>query len=426
MKNTVNPTASVMLYTPKMLSGGKHPIRLRITYLRVRKYYSLKISATKEEWGNILIYDTLKSKDPLRDILYDTITIIRETNLKSTKLLQRYENEGIHFSFEKFENDYFEEKPQSIYTLLEKTMATKFSDEKFGTYRTYKNLNDALKKFRPNQDISFHQINYEFLKNFERFLSKGVPSKKEGVEPKGNGATSIGIYMRNIRALFNEAIRNQIIKSELYPFKTYKIRGGTPHKRALHKNQVLQIYTYNPEPNSTYWFSKTYFMFSYLCQGMNFVDMANLKWSENIKDDRIEYQRKKTISTLKTPKIISIKITDEISLILSFFKKSDTKNSDYIFPIIDKDYKGKQLRDYILDKNKKHNETLKEIGKELKIELPLTSYVARHSYATVLKRSNVPTSVISESLGHSSESVTQNYLDSFEKSVIDDANKNLL
>ncbi len=167
-------------------------------------------------------------------------------------------------------------------------------------------------------------------------------------------------------------------------------------------------------------------MFSYLCQGINFGDMAILEWGKNIKVDRIEYQRKKTINTLKVPKVISIKITDEINLILSLFKKSDKNQKGYIFPIIDKELGGKQLRDYILDKNKEHNTNLKEIGKKLEIDLNLTSYVARHSYATVLKRSNVPTAVISESLGHSSESVTQNYLDSFDNSVIDDANKNLL
>jgi len=158
------------------------------------------------------------------------------------------------------------------------------------------------------------------------------------------------------------------------------------------------------------------FSFSYLMGGINFVDMANLTRS-NIIDGRLVYRRQKTGKLLNLP--IHTKAMEII--------ESYATNDQYLFPIYSKEHKTIQQK---LNRHQKVitkvNRALAEIGKELKIPIKLTTYVARHSYATVLKRSGVPTSIISESLGHSSERVTQIYLDSFENERMDEALKNLL
>ncbi|HVD99517.1 MAG TPA: site-specific integrase [Cytophagaceae bacterium] len=418
MKLNSKPTAEVLLYKSKKLADGKHPICLRVTYQRQPKYYSLKESATPEEWIQI------NSLKPKKEYKKTNLTILAATQ-KANRLLQKYDLDDSIFSFDIFEREFFDEKPKSVFRLLEIIQEDLLKEERFGSYKAYRDLYRMLLFYKKNKDLFFHEITSDFLEDFEKFLVIGVPPKKEGSKPKGNGPTSIGIYMRHLRAVYNRAIKSKLASQENYPFASYRIRTGVPNKRAMQKDVILKIYKYNPEPYTNRWYAKNYFLFAYLSQGMNFVDIANLKWS-NIISGRINYVRQKTERTNKELKTFSINITKEIESILNLFKPETINKDQYIFPIIDPTLSGFALYNYIKNKNGNYNKTLHKIAKELKIEFNLTSYVARHTYATVLKRSNIPTAVISESLGHSSESVTQNYLDSFDNSVIDDANKNLL
>ena len=126
----------------------------------------------------------------------------------------------------------------------------------------------------------------------------------------------------------------------------------------------------------------------------------------------------------KTKKLIMLPLQEKAIEIVNRYRSSQRK---YIFPILDnRERTPRQIRHRIYDVLDNVNGYLADIGKELGIELKISSYTARHSYATVLKRSGVSTSVISESLGHSSERVTQIYLDSFENKQLDEAMKNLL
>lgn len=159
------------------------------------------------------------------------------------------------------------------------------------------------------------------------------------------------------------------------------------------------------------------FTFSYLMAGINFVDMAYLT-RDNIIEDRLIYFRRKTNKLIKTP------LQDKVMEIINKYSNSE---NPYLFPILSSFHKTEQQKANRVHKViGKVNKRLKDIGKELNIPIDLTTYVARHSFATVLKRSGVNISIISESLGHSSEKVTQVYLDSFENSQIDEAMKNLL
>lgn len=149
--------------------------------------------------------------------------------------------------------------------------------------------------------------------------------------------------------------------------------------------------------------------------GINFVDMAYLT-KDNVYNNQLVYSRRKTKKLIKFP------IHNQANIIHGKYR-----GNKYIFPILSDYHKTELQRINRVHKViTKVNRELKTIGEELKLPIELTTYVARHSYATVLKRSGVSTSIISESLGHSSEKVTQIYLDSFENSQIDEAMKNLL
>ncbi len=163
-------------------------------------------------------------------------------------------------------------------------------------------------------------------------------------------------------------------------------------------------------------------MFSYFVQGINLTDIAMLRWS-NLKQDRIYYIR------AKTGKGFNIKLMEPAMQIIERYRtRTSDSPEDYIFPILDR---TKHLSPVQID-NRIHkmtgciNKSLKQIASLSGLDIPLTTYVARHTYATVLKKSGVPVAVISEALGHESESITQTYLKSFENEVIEAANQHLI
>ena len=207
----------------------------------------------------------------------------------------------------------------------------------------------------------------------------------------------------------------ELVKQEDYPFKKFKVSKLHQEtvKRALSKDEILAVINYPTKGKDFYTgLAVALFTFSYFMGGINFVDMAYLT-DRNITEGRLIYHRK------KTSKLINLPLQEEALMVLKRYKDSC---KGYLFPILSNEHKTEQQKLNRLHKViTKVNRALKTIGEELNIPIKLTTYVARHSYATVLKRAGVPTSIISESLGHSSERVTQIYLDSFENNQIDKA-----
>jgi len=266
---------------------------------------------------------------------------------------------------------------------------------------------NSLDKFNGHLDIYFSDIDVTWLKNYEMWLRSN--------NLKDN---TIGIRFRTLRAIYNLAIEEKIVKKDYYPFDDYKVSKlkQKTAKRAIHKDSIIDVLNYKGKTPYEC-LAIDLFTFSYLTAGINFVDMSNLM-QNNVIDNRLSYIRQ------KTKKVITIPLQPKAFELIEKYKQS---GNPYLFPIIDKFHKTEQQK-----ANRRHkviskvNKCLKEIGKELKLPIDLTTYVARHSFATVLKRSGVSTSIISESLGHSSEKITQIYLDSFENEQIDAAMANLL
>jgi integrase len=262
-------------------------------------------------------------------------------------------------------------------------------------------------------DLVFKEVTIPFLKKFE------ADFKERLVKESG-----ISFYMRTLRAVFNKAIEQRICKREMYPFDRYKISDLNTKtiKRAIPKNDIEKLKSLIIENDLRKFHSLNYFMFSYYCWGINFADVAILKW-ENIQNNRLTYIR------LKTGKPYSLAILEPALQILEFYRSHYFRGNDnYIFPILDtSQHKTAESINNRTHKILTHtNQDLKEIGTELGISVPLTTYVARHTFATVLKRGGASTSKISEAMGHESERTTQIYLDSFENDVLDDTIKALL
>jgi len=407
----MNATINAICYKSKTLKNGEHPIVLRITKDGKRKYISLGISIDPKFWdfGKNQPTTTCPNKDYIKKIILDkeveyqrlilemnseqkdyTVTTLAESNQKSIKI------KSVHEFFL-----YLIEENQSM--------------NKVGNAKVYKDTLATLNQYKNTEklDIPFSDIDSIWLSQYEKWLIN-----------KGYSQTSISVRFRTLRSAYNKAIEQRCVRSEAYPFDTFKVSkfATKTHKRAISKAEISKIVKLNLDNEKpTMLLSRDIFIFSYFLGGINFTDIAHLQYS-NIINNRIVYTRQKTHKFLNMP------ILNEADIILQRYKKANPLPDDYIFPILNKNIHITAQQQF----NRVHkvighiNPCLKEIAKKANIDTNLTTYVARHSYATVLKRSGVNTSIISESLGHSSEKVTQIYLDSFENSQIDEAMKNLI
>lgn len=282
-----------------------------------------------------------------------------------------------------------------------------------GNANIYKDAKRALQRFSTTIDLLFIDIDQTFLHNYEIHLRK-----------LGLAETTMSLYFRTLRALFNMAIEEDLINLDAYPFKKFKVAkfNTATKKRAINKEELKKIENLELDSASSLAETRHYFLFSYYGQGINFIDIAQLQW-KNIVQDRIFYTRS------KTGKNIQFKLLPPAKAIIEHYRPlTGDHPENYIFPILNrlKHITALQIDYRVENVIRKVNKELKEIARLAQIDANLTTYVARHTYATVLKKSNVPTAVISEALGHKSEFITQTYLKSFENEVIDLANECLL
>ncbi|RPE13436.1 site-specific integrase [Chitinophaga lutea] len=270
----------------------------------------------------------------------------------------------------------------------------------------YQTTYNILARFSGN--VRFVDINVSYLKRFEAWMLEHGYSK-----------TTVGIYTRCLRATFNEAIFQGIIKREnCYPFgrRLYQPPSSRNIKKALTLEDVSKIYYYQPE-NERERKAKDFWLFSYLANGINPTDIMHLRY-KNIDGDYLVFERAKTVnSTRLDPRPITVFISEDMQRIIDYWGNKDKSQENYIFPWME--HNVTPLRQVELCELfvQAINDWMAKIRKKLGIEKKVTTYVARHTFSTILKRSGVSTEFIQESLGHTSMKTTESYLDSFEKSV---------
>lgn len=336
--------------------------------------------------------------------------------LEVDSIILNYNNEDQLYSLEDVE--------KKIRGFSEKRTVFEFSDwhigrlkeaGRIGNSALYQYSRSSICNFRNGRDLTFSELDQNFLTRFEEYHLA-----------KGNSQNSISVIMRTIRALYNKAILEGCARRANYPFRSQLSTKGysigklntSTLKRALTKEQMKRIVSLELEPYSNSWHARNYFLFSFYNRGINFIDMAFLT-PDNIKNNRMVYRR------AKTGKPYNIELLEPSQAIIGHYRDV---TDGYLFPILFKGrYLSKQaIHNRIHKIRRKVNEGLKEVASLSGITDNLTTYVARHSWATILKRNGISTSIISEGLGHDSEKTTQIYLDSFENMVLDEANKSLL
>ena len=388
-------TTAIILETRVKNSDGTYPVKLRITYERKRKYYSLKGEHYKlNEFEDIVKPDS------------------RGKNKEKRKKFESVENRAINiidnvlneFSFEAFEREYLNHKKgdTSINSYFEDKAQELDRENKIQTATLYRAALRSLLKY--DGKITFQKINPNYLEKYQKWMIA-----------EENSYTTVGMYMRNLKHVVNRAIQDRIIHE--YPFGDpkkgkYQIPDGKNSKKALRISDIEKLFNYTPSDRNEY-LALNYWLFSYLCNGMNMVDIANLKY-KNIKGSNIEFIRQKTKDTTKEVPVIKVLLLPEIQQIVDRIGSEDKAPENFIFPVFKTEYteleKHKRLKQHIKNTNK----YIRRIAKSLGINEAITTYWARHSYSTILKRSGAPIEFISEQLGHQSTKVTKHYLDSFE------------
>lgn len=406
----MNTKIEVICDKRRILQNGEYPLVLRLTKDRKQKYIRIGISVDEKYWDSNKLQ--FKRNTPNKEYLDNIIT---ENLNKYQKQVLEFQTIGKDYSIQQLIQ--LVEKPTKNITVekyLESIIQSLIAESRIGNANHYKALLNSLQRFTSLSQLLFVDLDSAFLARYENYL-KG----------NGNRGNTISIKMRTLRATFNKAIKDNIIKKDYYPFDNYnvsKLREDTV-KRSITKEDMIRILNFDvstitKRPQSLIQFSKDIFLFSYFGCGINMIDISYLKKSD-VFEDRIVYRRH------KTGKRISFSLQDYAKEII---QKYIGQNGNYLFPILDNslhktaDQQIKRIKKvtYVVNKN------LKKIGEALGLPISLTTYVSRHSFATILKRSGVNIALISEALGHSDLKTTQIYLDSFENSQIDEAMKNLL
>lgn len=399
----MNATVNVICYKSKVLKNNESPLMVRVCKDRKRKYISLGISVNPAYWD--FNRNAPKPQCPNKEYIDSLIAQkVQEYSAQIIELKSMNRDFTATSLVEKVS------KPNKIKTVGEvfvEQMNLLKQAQKLSYMLSIQQTYNSLLEFNKHLNIYFVDIDVSWLKRYEAWLRK-----------QGLASNTIKGKFVDIRTMYNIAIDENIVKVEHYPFRKFKIAKLQQEtaKRAISKEDITRIIEYKTD-NPLVQFAIDIFTFSYIMGGINFVDISALT-KENMMDNRLVYIRH------KTKKLIQLPLQDKA---IELIEKYHDDDNPYLFPILKAYHKTEQQKFNRVHKIISNvNMRLKKIGKELEIPITLTTYVARHSHATVLKKAGVATSIISESLGHSSEKITQVYLDSFGNEQMDKAMKNLL
>lgn len=390
--------AEAAIYLDKLRpkKNGECSIKIKVTFNRKRKYYPTGLYLKPTEYQKLLTASR-RNKDQK-----ELLSKITHLHIKAENTI----NNLILFTFDNFEESFFELRntENSVDFAFEKYINELMSENRIGTAVSYNCAKNSLSSFKPN--LTFAEITPKLLNHYEKWMVENEKS-----------LTTVGIYLRSLRTIYN----SQNIDKSIYPFGEkkgkYSIPNGKNIKKALNIKEIGKIYSFTNHTNKTMEMAKDYWLFLYLCNGMNVKDFCLLKW-KNIKDNTLRYSRAKTKRSKKDNKLITVALKPETWEIINKWGIHSLNKEAFIFPHLKTGMNATEERATYQQLTKTINKYMKIIAHDIGINKNVTTYFARHSFATVLKRSGTNISMISELLGHSSVNITENYLDSFENDQI--------
>ena len=356
------------------------------------------------EWDSVHSEILLPDDDMLRsEYLLSLKTSLAADDLKLRRIIVRLEKSGDAYSTEKIVELFCAPKKGGGYISFAFSVISQLKQiGKKRTADTYATVLNSFRRFIGENDLLWDDVNSDLMIKYEIWL-----------KDTGICKNTVSFYMRNLRAIYNRAVDKELTLQR-FPFKHVYTGIDKTVKRAVPINVIRQIKKLDLNMSPSLDYSRDLFMFSFYTRGMSFIDMAYLK-KKDLQNGILTYRRQKTNQQL------SVKWEKPMQDIVD---KYDTADSPYLLPIICNKNCDKR-KQY---KNAAHlvNCKLKIIGEQIGLGIPLTSYVARHAWASIAKSKNIPISTISEALGHDSETTTRIYLTSLDTSSVDKANSIVL
>lgn len=390
---------SLYLDTRREKKNGKYPVKLRVftPTPRRQKLYTTAFEFTIDDFQSI--WETKKPRKEHREIRFK-LQVIENKAQEIASKLQR-------FTFERFEQLLFSSNKDIAHDVcfyFKQAIDQYKRNKQIGTASNYDLSLKSLLAFHKKESLSFYTITPQWLKDYEDFM----------INTKQKSRTTVGFYLRPLRAIFNTALSRNLMDPDTYPFgkRKYQIPAPKGVKKALTKEQ-LKLLLENRPSNFEQHKAKSFWFFSYASNGMNIKDIANLKYKD-ISGDTLIFRRAKTVNTNSTQAPIIVYLNKFTRNVIEEYGNRDKSPESFIFNIIDHttdpETQHRQLKIFI----RFINQHFKKLAQSLGIKEGVSTYWARHSYATNAIRSGASIEYVSESLGHNNLSTTRAYFSGFE------------
>lgn len=398
-------TSTKVKFRPSTTKEEEGTLFIQVIHNRLARQIKTGYQIHLHEW------DEKNSRIRMSQVERERKDYLKEAEAATTRMINQVhssirflEEKGSQYTIDDILSSYHSYTERCLLHFMERTVEYLRLIERNRTSETYATTLRSFKRFRNGEDIEITLVDSDLIQAYEVHL------QQRGVCPN-----TISFYMRILQAVYNRAVEKNFTVQR-FPFRHISTRTEKTVKRAINIKEIKRIRELELSRFPAMAFARDMFLFSFYTRGMSFVDMAYLK-KVDLSDGILSYRRKKTRQQLY------IKWEDCMQEVLDKYL-SQTIHSPYLLPVIRKpgEEERKQYKSAIFTVNT----NLKKVGKLAGITTNLTTYVARHSWASIAKSKKIPVSIISEGMGHESESTTQIYLASLDNQMIDDANKLVL
>ena len=384
---------------PSSVAGRAGTVYYQVTHRRATQQITTNIRLQPDEWDAIgeQVVVSVADKSIIQNRIDSDTALLR-------RIVKDLDSSGVTYSVGDIIKRYKSPKCHVlVLDFMQNQIRLMRNANRLGTALNYEKTMKNFAEFLGGVNLPFSAMTEQLIADYNVFLVQ-----------RGMVRNSISFYMRIMRAVYNKAVRQKLVEQS-HPFTEVYTGIDRTRKRAVSESVISQLYKLKLTEDTPLALARDIFIFSYCTRGMAFVDIAYLK-KENIQNGVICYARR------KTGQLLSVRIEPSIQQIIDRYSSA---LSPYVFPILTSTDTKQAYEEYQVAINN-HNRLLRRLSKMLPTGCKLTSYTSRHSWATAARNHNVPISVISAGMGHTSEQTTQIYLTMLENSVIDDANQGLI
>lgn len=398
--------ASVRIkFRPSTVEGKEGTLYFQIIHKRVARTVFTDCRVFTSEWDNVSSSVITVGTEERKAYLEMVASKLKWSMERFTKIIAGKEKEKAYYSVDDIVSEYNRQPDcPTLFNFIRSMVTKKTAAKRYGTAKTYRDSLASFSSFRNGKDITFDNLNEDVINQYEAWMKN-----------KGLKRNSSSCYLRTFKTLYLKAVELELTEDKDI-FRHVFTGFATTTKRAISIDAIKAIRKLNLENNPALAFARDMFMLSLYLQGMAFVDIAYLKKSD-IRNGQLQYSRKKSGQTL------TISWEKPMQEIVDAYSHL-TKDTPYLLPIITKQ-DGTERKQY---ERMEHNvnRNLKKIGEMAGLHIPLTTYVARHSWASIMRDMGNDITVVGKGLGHSDIKTTQIYLSTIDNSTVMRANKRFL